>query len=68
MSTQYLTIILRLRLEDQNRSDPSEDRLCGSLQLVGLQKIHYFDTTEKFQETLQQLVKDSSSDQLAITR
>lgn len=56
MNTQYLTFILRLRLDDRDAQEPVEDKVYGSLQQAGLQEIHYFDSIEKLHDTLQQLV------------
>lgn len=56
MNTQYLAIILRLRLDDRDSQEPAGYKVYGSLQQVGLQDIHYFDSLEKLQEALQQFV------------
>ena len=54
MNTQYLAFILRLRLDDPNSQEPAGENVRGSLQQVGLQEIHYFDSLDKLQEALQQ--------------
>ena len=51
MNTHYVTFILRLQLKGNGAR-----RILGSLQQAGLQKIRYFDSPEKFQETLQELL------------
>ena len=56
MNTQYLTVILRLRLDDRPAQSTGPAGVYGSLQRVGLQEIHYFDSAEKLQEALQRLV------------
>lgn len=56
MNTQYLTVILRLRLNGRPSQETRPDKVNGSLQQVGLQELHYFDSAEKLQEALQQLV------------
>jgi len=56
MNTQYFTFILRLRMDERQSQERSELKVFGSVQQVGLQEIHYFDSVEKFQDTLQQLV------------
>jgi hypothetical protein len=60
MNTQYLTLILRLRLEDGLSQDTGSGKVNGSLQQVGMQEIRYFDTVEKLQEALQGLVNRKS--------
>lgn len=55
MNTQYITFILRLRLNGEG-SQGMIHGLFGSLQQAGLQNIRYFDTPEKLQETLQELL------------
>ena len=56
MKTRYLTFILRLRLDEPLSQDSARDRVAGSVQQVGRQEIFYFDSAEKFKETLQRLV------------
>ena len=56
MSTQYLTFVLRLRLDDSQPRQTADRKVFGSVQQVGLQEIHYFDTVEKFEEALQKLL------------
>ncbi len=56
MTTRYLTLILRLRLDNKNSQDSAAYQVSGSVQQVGLQEIVYFDSVEKFQETLQAMV------------
>lgn len=55
MNTQYLTLILRLRLDGRQSREAAGDKVYGSLQQVGLNDVHYFDSTEKLQTALQQL-------------
>jgi hypothetical protein len=56
MNTRYLTFILRLRLDDTQIHISSRDELFGSVQQIGQQEIHYFDTVEKFEEALQKML------------
>ena len=56
MNTQYLAFILRLRLDDRDSQEPAGDNVRGSQQQAGLQEIRYFDSPEKLQEVLHQLV------------
>jgi hypothetical protein len=55
MKTLYLTFILRLRLDDWQSEAAAGDKVFGSIQQVGQPEVFYFDSPEKFQETLQQL-------------
>lgn len=59
MNTQYITFILRLRLDDRDLQGLAGERVSGSLQQAGLQELHYFDSLEKLQEDLQQLVSQA---------
>lgn len=56
MNNHYVTFILRLQLNDGGSSEMSYRRISGSMQQVGYQEIHYFDTPEKFHKTLQCLL------------
>ena len=56
MNTQYRTFILRLCLDNSRSQESDHDKVFGSVQRVGLQEIHYFDSLEKFQQAMQQLV------------
>jgi hypothetical protein len=56
MNTQYRTFILRVCLDDSHSHESDHDKVFGSVQQVGLQKIHYFDSLDKFQQAMQQLV------------
>jgi hypothetical protein len=56
LNTHYFTFILRLRLDDRPNSKASGEALSGSLQEAGRQEIRYFDSLEKLQQTLGQLV------------
>jgi hypothetical protein len=57
MNTNYLTFIIRLRLECDNRPKSTEASLCGSVQQVGAHEILYFDSPARLQETLGRLGK-----------
>lgn len=50
MPTQYLTFILRLRLESEEEN--SSPRLAGSFQQAGSDQIAYFDSSQKLKEVL----------------
>ncbi len=54
MPTQYLTFILRVRLESEAPEETSEHRLAGSLQQAGSDQIAYFDSPQKLKEVLAQ--------------
>lgn len=56
MNTQYVTFILRLRLDGEGPQGMADHRIHGSVQQVGLQEIQYFDSPEKLQATLQGLL------------
>jgi len=58
MNTQYKTFIVRLRLDDSPDQPPVEIKVNGSVQQVGLSQIRYFDSAEKFQQTIRQLVSE----------
>lgn len=50
MPTQYVTFILRVRLDSEEEN--SEIRLAGSFQQAGSDQIAYFDSYQKLQEVL----------------
>ena len=55
MPTQYLTFILRVRLDshpEARQEDAPEPRLSGSLQQAGAAQVHYFDSFQKLQDAL----------------
>ncbi|NUM47761.1 MAG: hypothetical protein HUU38_23900 [Anaerolineales bacterium] len=56
MPTQYLTFILRVRLESvmPSQEESPEHRLSGSLQQAGSEHIAYFDSPQKLKEVLAQ--------------
>ena len=56
MNTRYVTFVLRLRLDDQKPEDIPGEKIHGSLHQIGLQKIHYFDSLDKLEQALNQLV------------
>jgi hypothetical protein len=60
MNTQYITFILRLRLDAGGGQDTANHRVFGSMQKVGLQEICYFDSAEKLQATLQGLFPENT--------
>ena len=60
MNTQYLTYILRLHIDDRDPLEPAGDKVFGSVQQVGLEEIHYFDSLEKFQETFKEMINGKS--------
>jgi hypothetical protein len=57
MNTHYVTFILRLQLNSSGTQGMIRG-IFGSLQQAGLQKIRYFDSPEKFQEALQELLPE----------
>ena len=64
MKTIYLTFIVRLRLENKHSEASSENKVSGSVQQVGKPSFYYFDSAEKFQETLQQLAAGRSLEEM----
>jgi hypothetical protein len=54
MPTQYLTFILRVRLEPRQEAQEAtpKHRLCGSLQQAGSDQVYYFDSIQKLQDAL----------------
>lgn len=58
MNTKFFTFILRLRLDADASQDSADRTISGSLQQVGLQEFRYFDSSDKLQEMIQQLVDD----------
>jgi len=60
MNTQYLTLILRLRLDDHHSQDSTGEMVYGSVQQAGLEEIRYFDSLKKLQGTVKQLVDAAS--------
>lgn len=56
MNNLYVTFILRLQLNGGGSSEMSDSKISGSMQKVGFQEVHYFDSPEKFHETLQDLL------------
>jgi len=61
MNTQYVSFILRLRLNERQSQDHVDHKVSGSVQQVGLQEIRYFDSAEKLKETLQQLLPEMTA-------
>ena len=60
MNTHYLTFILRLRLDDRPTQTAAGETVSGSLQQAGQPEIRYFDTLEKLQQALEQMVDSVS--------
>jgi len=58
MNTKYFTFILRLRLDADASQDRDERMVSGSLQQAGSQESLYFDSPDKLQELIQQLVDE----------
>lgn len=58
MNTKYFTFIVRLRLDADASQDPAERTISGSLQQAGSQEFRYFDSPDKLQEMIQQLVDE----------
>jgi hypothetical protein len=56
MNTRYRTYILRVCLDDSRCQESDHDKVFGSVQQVGLQEVHYFNSLEKFQQAMQHLV------------
>lgn len=56
MKTRYRTFILRLRLDDLSSMESAVEHISGSVQQAGLQDIYYFDSAEKFLDTMHSLV------------
>jgi hypothetical protein len=58
MNTKYFTFIVRLRLDAEAYQDPADRTISGSLQQAGSQEFRYFDSSDKLQEMIQQLVDE----------
>ena len=56
MNTHYITFILRLRLDGSGAPEMYSRRISGSVQQVGFQEFHYFDSPKKLHETLQEML------------
>jgi hypothetical protein len=64
VKTRYLTFILRFRLEDSHSHKTDTDQVVGSVHQVGLQEIIYFDTAQKFQEVMHELVAHINAEEM----
>jgi hypothetical protein len=56
MKTHYRTFILRLRLDDLSSVESAEVHISGSVHQAGLQDVYYFDSVQKFLDTMHSLV------------
>jgi hypothetical protein len=64
VKTRYRPFILRLRLDDPHSHKTDADQVVGSVHQVGLQEIIYFDTAQKFQEVMHELVAHINAEEM----
>ena len=64
MNTQYHTFIVRLRVDDSPNQPLVETSVVGSVQQAGLGQTRYFDSAEKFQQTIRQTIRQAAQHEI----
>jgi hypothetical protein len=65
MKTRYVTIILRVRLDESPHQGAPGGEISGSVQQAGRQEVRFFNSRQTLQAALQQVVngEQEKSDQ-----